>query len=327
MLSFDEAAARVTAPGQPLEIVEKTIGNVTYKVFKNAPPTLREIFATARGRGEQTFLVYEGERWSFGEVMTHVDALGAALVEGYGIKVGDRVAVGMRNLPEWIVAFAAILSVGGISVSLNAWWTEDELAYALKDSGVSLVLADPERMTRMTASARELGLPLVVVRNPADAVLPDGVDRYEDVVELGTPLPKVDFGAENDATILYTSGTTADPKGAVSTHRAVVQALMAFGCRQLIDAVRQEGEPYRAPAGLCAHTHPHGAAVPRDRLCARDALVLRQRNEARDDVPVGRRRRPCSSSRASGSPPSSGCPPRAGTSSSRPTSTSTTRPR
>src|SRR5579871_5943668 len=149
MLTFDEAAARVTAPGQPLEIVEKTIGEVTYKVFKNAPPTLREIFATARARGDQTFLVYEGERWSFGQVMAHVDALGAALVDRYGIKVGDRVAIGMRNLPEWIVAFAAILSVGGVSVSLNAWWTEDELTYALKDSGASLVLADPERTARM----------------------------------------------------------------------------------------------------------------------------------------------------------------------------------
>src|SRR5579875_141167 len=105
MLSFDEAAARITGPGQPFEVVEKTIGGVTYKVFKHAPPTLREIFASARGRGEPTFLVYEGERWSFAQVMAHVDALGAALVERYGIKVGDRVAIGMRNLPEWIVAF------------------------------------------------------------------------------------------------------------------------------------------------------------------------------------------------------------------------------
>jgi long-chain acyl-CoA synthetase len=243
MLSFDEAAARVTAPGQPFEIVDQTIGDVAYRVFKNAPPTLREIFATARGRGEQTFLVYEGERWSFAEVMSHVDALGAALVGRYGIKVGDRVAIGMRNLPEWIVAFAAVLSVGAVSVSLNAWWTEDELAYALRDSGASLVLADPERMARMTSTAAELGLPIVVARQPAGAGVPEGVDRYEDVVELGTALPQVDLGPENDATILYTSGTTGDPKGAVSTHRAIVQALMAFGCRQLIEAARQEGEP------------------------------------------------------------------------------------
>ncbi len=238
MLSFDEAVAKVTGPGQPFEIVDQTIAGIDYKVFKNAPPTLREIFATARGRGDATFLVYEGERWSFGQVMTHVDALGAALVERYGVKVGDRVAIGMRNLPEWIISFAAILSVGAVSVSLNGWWTEDELAYALEDSGSSLVLADPERVTRMLATCQKKGIPIIAVRSTGGQ--PDGVDRYEDVVVLGTPLPDASFGRESDATILYTSGTTGAPKGAVSTHRAVIQALMAFGCGQAVPMARQE---------------------------------------------------------------------------------------
>ncbi len=243
MLSFDEAAARVTAPGQPLEVVSTEIGGVTYKVFKNAPPTLREIFGSARARGEETFLVYEGERWSFAEVMRHVDALGAALAERYGIKVGDRVAIGMRNLPEWIISFAAILSIGGVSVSLNSWWAEDELAYALGDSGTSLVLADPERAQRMAATCRDRSIPIVVVRTPDGQAAVEGAERYEDVVVLGAPLPKVEIGPESDATILYTSGTTGAPKGAVSTHRAIVQALMAFGCRQMIEVVRQDGQP------------------------------------------------------------------------------------
>jgi len=243
MLSFDEAAARVTAPGQPLEVVSTEIGGVTYKVFKNAPPTLREIFGSARARGEETFLVYESERWSFAEVMRHVDALGAALAERYGIKVGDRVAIGMRNLPEWIISFAAILSIGGVSVSLNSWWAEDELAYALGDSGTSLVLADPERAQRMAATCRDRSIPIVVVRTPDGQAAVEGAERYEDVVVLGAPLPKVEIGPESDATILYTSGTTGAPKGAVSTHRAIVQALMAFGCRQMIEVVRQDGQP------------------------------------------------------------------------------------
>jgi long-chain acyl-CoA synthetase len=247
MLSFDEAVAKVTAPGQPFEIVEQTIRGIDYKVFKNAPPTLREIFATARGRGDATFLVYEGERWSYGQVMTHVDALGAALVERYGVKVGDRVAIGMRNLPEWIISFAAILSIGGVSVSLNGWWTEDELAYALEDSGSSLVLADPERVARMQATCAEMGISMIAVRSTGEQ--PEGVDRYEDVVVLGTPLPDASFGPESDATILYTSGTTGAPKGAVSTHRAVIQALMAFGCGQVVQVARLEsGDPQPAPA-------------------------------------------------------------------------------
>jgi long-chain acyl-CoA synthetase len=247
MLSYDEAAARVTAKGQPFEIVDYTVGDVTYKIFKNAPPTLREIFATARGRGDETFLVYEGERWSFADVMTHVDALGAALVDRYGIKVGDRVAIAMRNLPEWIISFAATLSVGAISVSLNAWWTEDELAYAMEDSGASVVLADPERVARLTVTCQRLGARVIAVRSPANETPAPSVERYEAVVELGRPLPVVDFGAENDATILYTSGTTGAAKGAVSPHRAVVQALMAFGCRLGIEVARNEGAAAPAP--------------------------------------------------------------------------------
>ena len=243
MLSYDEAAARVTAAGQPMEIVDQTIADVTYKVFKNAPPTLRAVFATARARGDQTFLVYEGERWSFGDVMTHVDALGASLVEHLGMKKGDRVAIAMRNLPEWVISFAATLSVGAISVSLNAWWTEDELAYAIEDSGASVVLADPERVARMTETCARLGVRVIAVRSADDAGVPGVVERYEDVVELGTPMPKVAIDPEDDATILYTSGTTGAPKGAVSPHRAVIQALMAFGCRQFIELARADGPP------------------------------------------------------------------------------------
>jgi len=243
MLSYDEAAARVTAAGQPMEIVDQTIADVTYKVFKNAPPTLRAVFASARARGDQTFLVYEGERWSFGDVMTHVDALGASLVEHLGVKKGDRVAIAMRNLPEWVISFAATLSVGAISVSLNAWWTEDELAYAIEDSGASVVLADPERVARMTETCTRLGVRVIAVRSADDAGVPGVVERYEDVVELGTPMPKVAIDPEDDATILYTSGTTGAPKGAVSPHRAVIQALLAFGCRQFIELARAEGPP------------------------------------------------------------------------------------
>ena len=243
MLSYDEAAARVTAAGQPMEIVDQTIADVTYKVFKNAPPTLRAVFASARARGDQTFLVYEGERWSFGDVMTHVDALGASLVEHLGVKKGDRVAIAMRNLPEWVISFAATLSVGAISVSLNAWWTEYELAYAIEDSGASVVLADPERVARMTETCTRLGVRVIAVRSADDAGVPGVVERYEDVVELGTPMPKVAIDPEDDATILYTSGTTGAPKGAVSPHRAVIQALLAFGCRQFIELARAEGPP------------------------------------------------------------------------------------
>ena len=104
-------------------------------IFENVPPTLRDLFGGARLQGDKTFLVYEDERWSFAQVMAEVDGLGAALVDRYGVQKGDRVAIGMRNYPEWVIAYTAIVSVGAVSVSLNAWWTEDELAYALAGLG------------------------------------------------------------------------------------------------------------------------------------------------------------------------------------------------
>ncbi len=245
-LSYADAAAQVTAPGQRFETTEIEINGVPTTVFKNAPDNLRQIFDTARKRGDATFLVYEDERWSFGEVMRHVDALGALLVETYGVKKGDRVAIGMRNYPEWAISFAAITSIGAISVSLNAWWTEDELDYALDDSGSSVLIADQERAEKAHAPAQRLGVKILGVRCKT---VPDGVDRYEDVVPLGKPLPEVDIDPDDDATILYTSGTTGNPKGAVSTHRAVIQALLGFGCRTTLDRLRRPEENQPSAGG------------------------------------------------------------------------------
>ena len=175
-------------------------------------------------------------------MMRHVDAMAALLVDRYGVQPGDRVAIGMRNYPEWVIGFAAITSIGAISVSLNAWWTEDELDYALEDCGATVLVADVERVERAHAACARLGCRILSVRAPEVA----GVDRWEDVRDLDAPMPEVDVTPDVDATILYTSGTTGHPKGAVSTHRAVVHALMAFGCKAALDRLRRTAE--QAPA-------------------------------------------------------------------------------
>jgi long-chain acyl-CoA synthetase len=192
--------------------------------------------------------VYQDEEWTFGEVMRQVDALGAALVHDFGIKKGDRVAIAMRNLPEWVVSFAAVLSIGAISVSLNAWWTEDELAYGLEDSGASVLLADPERVERSRAACERLGVAVIGARlgdggaGAGAGAGDDSVEPWEDIVAVDRPLPEVELDPEDDATILYTSGTTGRPKGAVSTHGAVVQALFGFGCSAMVQSTRRKSD-------------------------------------------------------------------------------------
>jgi long-chain acyl-CoA synthetase len=246
--TWNEAVAALTAPGAPFEIVEARVHGRPRRVFKNAPASLRALFDTARARGDAPFLVYEDERWSFAETMRQVDALGAALVSRLGVRPGDRVAIAMRNYPEWVVAFAAITSVGAISVSLNAWWTTEEMEYALADSGSGVVIVDAERLARIEPLLGKLGLRPLAVR--AEGALPAGAVHWRDVVVPGEPLPAVALDPDQDATILYTSGTTGHPKGAVSTHRAVTSALFAFACRSLVNAAMGVAGPKQA------HGHP-----------------------------------------------------------------------
>ncbi len=242
MLTMKEAVAAVGAAGQPFEVHDVTVDGVTNRMFKNAPATVRDLFDTARGL-DQTFIVYEDEEWSFAKVMQEADALGAALVNRYGVAAGDRVGIAMRNLPEWIVSFAAILSIGAISVSLNAWWTEDEIEYALNDAQLSVLLADAERVERAKGPCQRAGVPIIGVRLDESAPLAPGVTPWADAGEPGAPMRNVDITSSTDATILYTSGTTGFPKGAVSTHGAICQSIMAFASSSsIIDARREPGE-------------------------------------------------------------------------------------
>jgi long-chain acyl-CoA synthetase len=236
---MEEAIAAVGAPGQPFEVIEVERDGVTNRVFKNAPANLREFFDSSRGL-DATFLVYEDEEWSFADVMAEADALAYALVHHYNLKKGDRVGIAMRNLPEWIVSFAAVTSVGAISVSLNAWWTEEELEYAINDAGLSVLIADTERVSRADDACQRAGVKILGVRLDELLPVPAGVEYWRDVVVRGAAMPLVDISSDMDATILYTSGTTGFPKGAVSTHGAVCQTIMAFASSGAIQAARRE---------------------------------------------------------------------------------------
>ncbi len=240
-LSYEDATAQITAPGERFETADVEIGGVTYTAFTTVPGTMRDLFDLTRGYGATTFLVYEDETYTYDEVYAAADGIAAALQSRYGITRGDRVAIAMRNYPEWIMTYLGALSIGAVVVSMNAWWTPDELDYGLEDSGARVLVADAERVERTRASAARLGVATVGVRL-ADGDAPEGVDRWSDVVEPGATFERVEIAPDDDATILYTSGTTGRPKGAVSTHRAIIQALMGFSCKVTIDSLRRPAE-------------------------------------------------------------------------------------
>jgi long-chain acyl-CoA synthetase len=241
-MDFHEACAQLCAPGTRFEIQEIDIRGIPTKVFAGTPPNLRLLYAAAAGRTDD-FIVFEDERWTMPDVLALIGRIGDALVNRLGVEQGDRVAIAMRNYPEWIAAFAAITSVGAIAVPMNAWWKTDEMVYALEDSGATIVIADADRLDRLRAAERgSVAAKVVTVREGAEPRDDDWLDvvALESLLREDVGLPDVDIDPDDDATILYTSGTTGHPKGAVSTHRAVTSSLMAFAAR---NAATQLADP------------------------------------------------------------------------------------
>ncbi|HEX7946693.1 MAG TPA: class I adenylate-forming enzyme family protein, partial [Phenylobacterium sp.] len=181
-MSLAEAHAALTAPGAPFEIEEKVIRGILTRTWKTAPPTLRDVFQAGWGFGEREFVVYEDDRATY-DAFAKATLTLAHRLQADGVKKGDRIAVIMRNLPEWPVAFFAEQLVGAIVTPLNAWWTSAELAYGLADSGTKVALVDDERLDRV---AEVLGnLPdlekIYVARLAADA-LPARSEKLEHVI-------------------------------------------------------------------------------------------------------------------------------------------------
>jgi long-chain acyl-CoA synthetase len=237
VMSVAEAHARLTAPGAPFEIEEKVIRGIPTRTWKNAPPTLRDVFLNGLRFRDREFLVYEDDRATFDAFARATLTLAHQLVAD-GVKKGDRVAVIMRNLPEWPVAFWAGQLVGAIVTPLNAWWTGAELEYGLSDSGSMVVIVDDERLERLGPHLENLPeLKRIYVARLKETggdgrcrCLEDVIGRVNDWSKLDEPpLPDVAIEPEDDATILYTSGTTGKPKGALGTHRNMTSNIGASG--------------------------------------------------------------------------------------------------
>lgn len=230
-LSLQQVEALLCAPGQRFEMETVAIRGIPTRVWKNAPPSLRALAEFSRMHGDRNATILEDERVSFDAQHRAIAALAAALAER-GIGKGDRVATAMRNLPEWIVAFFAITSLGAIAVPLNAWWTGQELEYGLKDSGAKMLIADGQRWERIAPSRSNLpDLEHVIVTRG------DGPERLENLIGKPADWPSLPDGAlpdtpiapDDDAVILYTSGTTGAPKGALGTHRNMVSNIFSSG--------------------------------------------------------------------------------------------------
>ena len=236
-MTFEDAVAVLTGPSAPFEIAEAEVLGRPSRIFTQIPPALRDLFGLVRARpADDVYLVFEDERWTNADMVKSIDEIATVLVERYGVTKGDRVAINMRNFPEWITAFGAATSIGAIAVLVNAWWTGPEIEFGLVDADAKVMITDRERVDRIGDRLQALNIHGLVVRAEGD--LPPGCDHLADVVTPGATMPMVEIHPDDDATILFTSGTTGVPKGAVSTNRGVMSGLFAFACRTTVEALR-----------------------------------------------------------------------------------------
>ncbi len=238
-LSRAEAHERLVGVGLPFELEEIEVRGVVVRAWKNAPPTLAAVLAASAEHGERVCLALDDERVSYAEHHRQVRRFAQALCTRYGIGKGDRVAIAMRNLPAWSVAFWAVTGVGAVAVPLNAWLTARELAYCVADSGARVVVADGRRAALLAPCREELGLRGLIAARDGDAENSEGVASWDDTLAAADddpPPPDAAVEPDDDATIFYTSGTTGAPKGVLGTHRNICSNIMTVAYR---GAVRQ----------------------------------------------------------------------------------------
>ncbi len=225
------ARAELQAEGAQFALSKATVLGHEMTVFTSAPPSMRFVWELATGYGDASYVVFEDESYTYNEINEQVKALAHHLRDEHGVGSGDRVAISMRNYPEWVVGYWAVLATGAAVVGMNAWWTGPEMVYGLTDSAPKVLICDTERLDRVAPELDGLRSngPLAVIAVRHEGELPDGAQHWADVIDgqgAHDGLPDADIDPDDDACIFYTSGTTGFPKGAQLTHRGCVSNLM-----------------------------------------------------------------------------------------------------
>jgi long-chain acyl-CoA synthetase len=255
---LEDTVADMTRAGGSFELNEVQVAGVNYRNYATMPENLGGYYKFMLAHGEKVFAVYQDERHTFAEAYQYSGEFAVALLENYGIQKGDRVAILARNSPQWLMAFMGSTAAGAVAVPMNSWWTTEELDYGFEDSGAKVVVADRARITQLLPIAEKYGLKIISVDDCAGLAV-DHVPFNSLLAQYnGAPMPEIAVAADDHATIMYTSGSTGHPKGALSSHRGILTAiyswmLMGAASKKVASTQAQsdgDGEAYPAAALL-----------------------------------------------------------------------------
>jgi long-chain acyl-CoA synthetase len=238
---FDAVLGAVTGEEGRIRVGRDDEGRA---VVTNLPPTLPGLFdAFCALHAGTVAVIADGERLTFAELNDHATRLAHALAGGFGVGKGDRIAIAMRNAPSWIVSYMAVLKAGGVAVLVNGWWQPDELKHGLELTKPKLVIADAPRGKRIEGTDLDMRIITLPIEKPLGEALAPILEKADGESTLPEVKP------EDDATILFTSGSTGAAKGAVSTHRAVTTGTYAYsiGLATLLGILESEGRPPANP--------------------------------------------------------------------------------
>jgi len=235
-------AAAHMGPGAALETETVTIDGQELSVFAHVPTNLGELYTLGLEFGDKTFLVYQQERFSFAESLDLALRMARVLKEKYEIQLGDRVAICARNSPEWCMAYMAITLIGAIAVPMNSWWKSPELKYGLSDSDSKLIFLDPTRLDLVQPFLGSLDVQIVMFKPEVESAFPEFYELARSVEPLSQDeRNEIEVVPEDKASIMYTSGSTGMPKGVLSTHRNIINALYTWKfVKEITEILRPE---------------------------------------------------------------------------------------
>lgn len=204
----------LTRPGAKYETLRAPITGLLH--YRHAPETLRDMWLEAGATfADRPYLVFGDERLSYGDVFRQSERV-AAWMQTQGIKKGDRIAVAMRNYPEWMIIFWASIIAGTTICGFNAWWTATEMTAADALTRPRVLFLDAERLKRLPRGVRGDAPIVVGIRLPFSAA---DATPWDEVVSHPGAFDPPPLMGDDAACLFFTSGTAGIPKAAVLTQR------------------------------------------------------------------------------------------------------------